>query len=271
MTRSSWIVLALATVLGLGAETASAQFSRTETFDEGLGAFDTEFGNQSNGFEFGWSESTYAGGEPGELGGLFVRVNEPTGDLSMPRILDTASFVAPVDLNQPFSASGWMQLDDESDAAGLDVNLGFFRENNPTNERIVIRILPNGSNVWRFRMAVNGASGTRLDGPPAFDSVPLAWSFVWTPSGAGNGTGTATGSVTDGTTTLELPSPLVGANAAQIDAFGVWANSASSTDLARTQRMYFDDVTYTVPEPLASFGGAAALAVLTLRCRGARG
>jgi hypothetical protein len=250
----------------LAATSARAQVSVFESFDTDLGAFDTLFGAQSSGFDFGWSDSSLAGGDPGEFGGSFARVNEPTGDLSMPRALDTASFPAPIDLREPFHAEGWMYLDDDSDDASLDVHVGFYKENNPTNERVVIRISPNGGDSWRFRMAVNTSQGTRLDAPTSFDSVPLSWSFDWTPSGAGDGSGTAIGTVSDGITTLDLPSPFVGANAASIDSFGVWANSASSTDLARTQRMFFDDVTYRVPEPsVALLGLAGALALRLLR------
>lgn len=245
----------------LATSPARAQVDVSESFDTDLGAFDTVFGTQADGFDVGWSDTSNAGGTPGELGGTFVRVNSQFGDLSMPRVLDTASFAAPIDLNQPFEASGSMVLDDVSDNAGLDVNLGFFRENNPTGERIVIRIQPNGGNEWRFRMGVNTSSGTRLDAPLVFDSVPLTWSFAWTPSGLGNGTGTAVGTVSDGVTTLDLPTPSVFANTAQLDAFGVWANSANTTDLARTQRMFFDDFVYHVPEPDPAGLGAVAIAV----------
>jgi len=246
------------------AATANAQVSVTESFDTDLGAFDTLFGAQSSGFDFGWSDTSFAGGDPGELGGSFARVNEPTGDLSMPRALDTASFTTAIDLREPFHAEGWMYLDDDSDDASLDVHVGFYKENNPTNERVVIRISPNGSDVWRFRMAVNASQGTRLDAPTSFDSVPLFWSFDWTPSQALDGSGTAVGSVSDGITTLVLPSPFVGANAASIDSFGVWANSASSTDLARTQRMFFDDLIYTAPEADGGSIGAACVGTLLL-------
>jgi hypothetical protein len=265
LARGLLAAIAAFTVLDAGA--ASAQFSRFEPFDTDLGAWDTLFGAQSDGFDIGWSDSSFAGAASGEFGGLFVRVNQPTGDLSMPRALDTASFAAPVDLDEPFHAEGWMFLDDDSDDAGLDVHVGFFRENNPTNERVVIRILPNGGDAWRFRMAVNASQGTRIDAPLGFDSVPLSWSFDWTPSGAGDGTGVAVGSVSDGVTTLTLPTPFVGANAATIDSFGVWANSASATDPTRTQSMYFDDVTYTVPEPAAALTGAIALIALARRRR----
>lgn len=259
------LLAAIAMSALLTTDMASAQFSHFETFDTDLGAWDTLFGAQADGFDIGWSDTSFASGTPGEFGGLFVRVNQPTGDLSMPRALDTASFTVPVDLDLPFHASGWMFLDDDSDDAGLDVHVGFFRENNPTNERVVLRILPNGGDAWRFRMAVNASQGTRIDAPLDFDSVPLEWSFDWTPSGAGDGSGTAIGTVSDGVTTLNLPSPFVGANAATIDAFGVWANTASATDPTRTQRMYFDDVTYTVPEPGRALAGLVALAALRRR------
>jgi hypothetical protein len=258
---AAWVLLAPAV--------ARAQVSVSETFDADLGAWDTLFGAQADGFDIGWSASSLAGGSPGEFGGLFVRVNQPTGDLSMPRALDTASFSTPIDLDQPFHAEGRMYLDDDSDDAGLDVHVGFFRENNPTNERVILRILPNGLDSWRFRMAVNASQGTRIDAPLEFDATPLVWSFDWTPSGAGDGTGTATGTVSDGVTVLTLPSPLVGANAAMVDSFGVWANSASATDPSRTQRMYFDDVTYTAPEPTAALLACAALATLSLAGRAA--
>jgi hypothetical protein len=250
----------------LATSAARAQVDVSESFDTDLGAFDTVFGTQADGFDVGWSDTAFAGGAPGELGGTFVRLNSQFGDLSMPRVLDTESFAAPIDLNQPFEASGSMFLDDVSDSAALDVNLGFFRENNPTGERIVIRIQPNGGNEWRFRMGVNTSSGTRLDAPLAFDSVPLTWSFAWTPSGLGNGTGTAVGAVSDGVTTLELPTPSAFANTAQLDAFGVWANSANTTDPARVQRMFFDDFVYHVPEPgPAGLGAVAVGMALVLR------
>lgn len=256
------LIVAIAAFALVATGTANAQVFHLETFDTDLGAWDTLFGAQNDGFDIGWSDTSFADGLAGEFGGTFVRVNQPTGDLSMPRALDTASFTAPIDLDQPFHAEGWMFLADDSGDAGLDVNLGFFRENNPTNERVVIRILPNGGGSWRFRMAVNAGQGIRIDGPAGFDAVPLAWSFDWTPSGAGDGSGTATGTVSDGVTTLTLPTPFVGANAATIDSFGVWANSASSTDPSRTQLMYFDDVTYSAPEPGALLTGAIAVAAL---------
>lgn len=243
-----------------------------EVFDADLGAWNFSFGAQSNGFALGWSDTDFAGGVAGEFGALLVRHSEPTGDLSMPRVLDTASFATALDLNQPFEASGWMLLDDVSNDAGLDVHLGFFNSNNPLNERLIVRIQPNGGDEWRFRMSANASSGTRIDAPLGFDSVPLEWSFAWVPTGSG-GTGTLTGSVSDGITTLTLPAPLVGGNTATVNSFGVWANSASSSDPARTQRMYVDDVRYTVPEPacgLASAVGALVAAVIPCRRRSAR-
>jgi hypothetical protein len=245
------------------ASSASAQ-SAVETFDADLGGWSTTFGNHENGFDFDWSDTANAGGSAGEVGGLFVRTNQPTGDLSMPRILDTASFAAPLTLNQPLSASGMMYLDDVSDTAGLDVHIGYFNENNPMNERLIIRISPNSGNVWRFRTAANTGQGTRVDAGTQFDSVPLEFHLDWVPSGLDNGTGTLTGSVSDGVTTLVLDSPFVGANTATLDSFGVWANSASSTNPSQQQRMFFDDVTYTVPEPSSMSLGMVALGSVLL-------
>ncbi len=257
--------------LGLGLLTSPAlvhaQASVFETFDADLGAWGFSFGAQANGFDLGWSDTSLAGGSPGEFGGVFVRLNQLTGDLSMPRVLDTGSFAAPLAFDQLIRASGSMFLNDDSDDAGLDVHLGFFDANNPLNERLIIRIQPNGGNQWRFRVSANTSSGARIDAPTSFDSVPLEWSFEWTPSDSGGG-GTLTGTVSDGVTTLSLPSPIVGFNTATLDSFGVWANSASSSDPSRTQQMFFDDVLYTVPEPEGGLlGGLAVLATALLRRR----
>ncbi|RIK98242.1 MAG: hypothetical protein DCC71_21060 [Proteobacteria bacterium] len=115
------------------------------------------------------------------------------------------------------------------------MHVGFFDQSDPANERLILRILPNGDDEWRFRMAANTSQGERL-GSASFDSVPLTWSLDWEPSGDGDRTGTLTGSVSDGITTLELPAPIVPANEATLDAFGVWANSASSSEPARSAR-----------------------------------
>jgi hypothetical protein len=261
----------LGVALGGWPVSTHAQSLAVETFDLDLGGWNTSFGNHAGGFDFDWSDTQNAGASAGELGGLFVRVNEPTGDLSMPRILDTASFAQPLTLNQALSASGMMYLHDVFGDAGLDVHIGYYNESNPVNERLIIRLSPNSFNVWRFRTAANASQGTRVDAGDQFDSVPLEFHFDWVPSGLNNGTGTLTGTVSDGVTTLVLDSPLVGSNTATLDSFGVWADTASTTDVNRQQLMYFDDVTYTVPEPSSVVLGVGALlgSALLLRLRAA--
>jgi len=268
--RRSWILrvgatLLVGVVLFLGSAPAGAQGSALETFDTDLGRWGTSFGNEAGGFDFGWSDTANAGGAPGEFGGLFVRVNQPTGDLAMPRVLDTAS-LSSVGLNDSLSVSGTMWLQHVSDSASSDVHIGYFNSANPTNERLILRILPNGSDIWRFRLAANQGQGVRVDAPSSFDSVVLDFRFDWVPSGLGDGTGSATGSVSDGVTTLDLPTPFPASNTAAFDSFGVWVNSASSTDVTRQQSMFFDDVEYTVPEPASIALGLGALLGLAGLC-----
>ena len=47
----------------LDAGAARAQFSRFEPFDTDLGAWDTLFGAQSDGFDIGWSDTSFASGD----------------------------------------------------------------------------------------------------------------------------------------------------------------------------------------------------------------
>jgi len=227
-----------------------------ETFDTGLGSFTTTYGLTDNGFNMGWWNTGNASGFPGEIGGLVQRYSAPVSPSPpvMPRILDTQSYLgAPLNTLMTFGASGRMYFNNPG-SAGADLNLGFWNYENPDpgSERIVLRIHSPGGGGWRFRPGDGQGSGSRIT-VPGSESVMMSFSFTFTPSGLNDGSGTISGSIFNGSTVFPLNSYNVAANSYSLDCFGIWADSAGSTDPLQYQNMYFDSFTYTVvPEPSAA-------------------
>jgi len=246
------IAMVSATLFVVGTWSVNANYA-LETFNSGLGNFTTTYGLTDNGFNMGWFNTGNASGVPGEIGGLVQRYNWPSSPTApnMPRILDTQSFATqPLNTLMTISASGKMYLNNPG-SAGTDLNLGFWNYSNPDPgaERIVLRIHSPSGGGWRFRPADGVGSGSRVTVVPS-ESIPLDFSFTFTPSGLLNGSGTITGWIYNGSTTTPLVSYNVGANSYSLNSFGIWVDSAGSTDPLQYQNMYFDNLTYTVvPEP----------------------
>jgi hypothetical protein len=254
-------------ILFAGVLCASAA-SYTETFDTSLGSWTTTGNLTVNGMNLGWQNSANAGGTAGEAGGLITRYFGANGPSDMPYMLDTVHFTgAPLDLTSTITVSGSMYLNDVT--ASQDLNFGYFNSTDPSNQRLVIRVLSpssGGTGLWRFRTAANGTSGNRVTvANNTWNNAPLTFDLTWTPTGGG--AGTLSGDVWNGANQLILPSAAVGANSAVFDSFGIWVDSASSTGTT-SQNEFFDNITYTViPEPAAGLLLAMGMAALVFRKR----
>ncbi len=248
-SRLAVTILATAVLL-LGLSSGYAATQLTETFTGGFGNWTLQSGLTDNGFNLGWANSANAGGAAGEIGGLVVLYNG--GDaFGMPRILDPLGASA-LNLNSPLSVSGQMYLDGVT-SPNMNVHIGYYNTADPGNQNLMLRMVSPTSDRWRFQFRGNGANGSRVTVPDTtWDATPLGFSFTWTPSGLNNGAGTIAGQVTKGATVLTVTSFAAPANTAVFDAFGLWIDSGGSTDITRTQIEWFDNITYTVPEPSAA-------------------
>jgi len=264
------LALAVAGAL-LAAPLAQAGVQVVNTFDNGLGTWSTTVLNHDNGYDLDWSNTSHAGGDPGEVGGLVIRFHSDTSPsaLGMPRILDTINFRGqPVDLNMPLSVSGLLYAQDIS--ANTTVHMGYYNVGAPSDQRLILRVVDpsdSGTGLWRFRFAAGG-SGSKVTVPDnSWDSTPLRFSFQWTPSGLGDGSGTVSGQVqkVSGGDPLVIPSVSLGANTFAFNAFGLWIDSSGSTKPDRQQIVFFDNVEYTiVPEPSTFLLGAMGTGLLFL-------
>lgn len=245
------------TLLLLGAPSGYALVQIGETFTGGLGYWTTTSpANTDAGNNWIWSSS--GGPFSGAIGGTLVRTNVPTSPTAfgMPRFLDTVSFAGgnTMNLNMALSVSGQMYLNDPG-TADTGIYVGYFNSAAPDVQRLALKIDgPNPRPQWRVRFAGNASTGTRTALPDAtWNAALLDFAFNFVPDGGGLGAGTVSGYVKNGAATWTVTTFGIAANTSFFDAFGIWADSSSSTDVLRTQTGWFDNIQYTVvPEPSAA-------------------
>jgi hypothetical protein len=238
---------------------------RTEDFDVDPGW--AVVGSGTNGNNFGYQTSSYAGGSPGEGGGRFTRS-------------DFVKYYADTDLGgtftleQPFSASGEFDYAVQSTADfGYTNMLGHFSTGGLG--RVGIGVNYDGSaGKFYWTPVIVLDDFTTLSASTAYTgiapNVDRTWSYSWDPDG-GTGFGALT-TVLDGVThTVELTAAqrAVGAS---MDAFGFAGLAGPSSTSSWYADIYFDDVAYTViPEPSTlivwSLLGALALTIRYWRRR----
>ena len=101
----------------IASTTASAVVVR-ESFDGDLGLFDLVVGLPGGGADFGYSDTSNAGGNPGELGGIIAR------NQSEARYVADGTLGGELTTNDVIEMSGQMMLKDiDFDGHGF---LGFF-------------------------------------------------------------------------------------------------------------------------------------------------
>ena len=215
--------------------------------------------NYANGNNFGWVNSSLAGGTPGELGGRIADFNQTT---YLFRSLDYT-----IDLNHEMHFRGKVTISNPEAWAfgsGQDINVwvGYFSSADPDNNRLGWRTYtPSASGATqplRGRARVNG--GSNYGYGILTQDVSYNFEAHWVPSGLNNGYGTYSGFI--GSYTWNDLN--YNAGTGSYDVFGlVWKESTVTVGL--NYYAYFDNFEYLVPVPepsaavLVMVGGGLAL------------
>jgi len=188
--------------------------------------------------DFGYSQTNFAGGKLGELGGTVWRST----------FASYADRVGPLNLNQPLVASGRVVLTGADPDS--DVCLGWFRsgaqEGETKNPREFIGVAIGGpTRVGHyFRPMVNNGTDTHAVAPkgPVLhpDGKPHNWSLVYDPT-ARDGQGAVTVTLDKEAVTLDLNEKLR-ADVTHLDRFGLFSPGVGGSKV----KIYFDDLEYTV-------------------------
>jgi hypothetical protein len=188
--------------------------------------------------DFGFSQTNYAGGKIGEVGGTVWRST----------FASYADRVGPLDLSKPLVASGRVVLtaaDPDSDAC-----FGWFQSGAQSGEvkkgaRQFIGIAIGGpTRVGHyFRPMVRSGTGDQAlakQGPVLHpDGKPHQWKFVYDPA-ANNGQGAVTLTFDQDTATLAL-NPQLRAELNHLDRFGLFSPGIGGSKV----KIYFADLEYT--------------------------
>lgn len=230
---------------------------KTESFETAAAAATNgwvELGSRSNGQDFGFSATTFAGGPAGEAGGVFKR------DSIRSCYVDV--YGGKLTLNDHFSASGRIIIPDVH-SGNLGPNIG---HTDSTRSGMNSASLPAGPPypAEANNIALNIVSGTTFvpeliladgsrRGETAFltglsTSTVYDWYYVYDPTGGPSGNGSLTCAViSEGVTNVGvyLLTAEDRAIGAEFDSFGLTSRALSSS--SATGPLYMDDVTYSVP------------------------
>jgi len=194
---------------------------------------------------FGFSNTNYAGGKPGELGGTFWR----SGTYAY-----YADRIGPLSLANRLQASGKVVL--KVGAPDSDMYLGWFnsanKEKPPTQAGHFLGVHIGGPTRigHYFQPSFVTAKGTRgqaAAGPVLTPGTVYNWSLVYDPN-AERGNGAITVTLGEESVTLALKKGIKG-QGARFDRFGVFTPAIGG----QIVRIYLDDLKYTAlplrPEP----------------------
>lgn len=192
--------------------------------------------------DFGFSQTHYAGGQPGEIGGIVWRADENKPGQSG----YYADRVGPLGMEQPLHAGGRVVM--TKAAADSAVLIGWFNSQThigrpPSN---FIGIMVEGpSRIGHYFRPVcsnsNGDSVIQPEGPVIHpDSQSHTWTLDYDPNGAG-GNGKVTVKLDNESVSIDLK-PGVKETGAVLDRFGMlsWQSGGLHAEI------YLDDLTYTV-------------------------
>lgn len=250
----------LAGLLGLAAVPGYAQVIRTQDFSVDPGW--TLIGHGTNGNNFGYQSTSNSGGSMGEAGGRFTRS-------TFIRTYADTNLLTPLNLNQPFSASGLFNFtNDNTPDFGTGLVIGHFQVTGPGSIGMVFNNNGTGVLHWRAGMFLNNGVEVSATSSSLLSNVQRSWSMNWDPSGGGLGGGRLTvalsGTGGGGTQTVDL-TPAQRGFGLDVDAFGFNSEAALTSLPDRLADIFIDDVTYVVgvPEPssmvlMSSFAVATA-------------
>jgi len=209
----------------------------TNKFDTGLGSFTIQGNNHDGAFDFGWLNSTNAGGTAGELGGKFVRRLEYVAYVAEP-------LFRPVALNEELWFYGSMMLTN-SVKGNNDIFLGYF--DTVSGNRMGLKIRePSSEPAGNFRFSVepNGVKLTQQLPSGTLDRFELHWVPFTNYDGTVDGSGDLSGTVAGVPFDVTYSAP----NGSTFNAFGLLAPTQGSTDTNIYYYAYFDNLEYRVPQ-----------------------
>lgn len=200
----------------------------------------TDVGGAHN---FGFSPTNYAGGKPGEVGGIFWRSDkwgyyaDPVGPFSFDDRLEARGRVALV-VGGPDSdmCFGWFRRNDSGEAPNKSGDFLGLKVGGPT--RIGHYFLP----AFTVHEQVRGLPER---GPVLRPGKSYAWSLVYDPA-ANGGQGAVTATLGDESVTLQLKQgQKAKAEQARLDHFGVFSIGPGG----QIVKLYLDDLQYTAAPP----------------------
>ncbi len=200
----------------------------------------TDVGGAHN---FGFSQTQFAGGTKGEVGGTFWRTDkwgfyaDKIGPLSFDDRLEARGKVVLVvggpDADMCF---GWFHTDDGEEAPNKAGNFLGIKVGGPT--RVGHYFLPTFTVTEQLR-------GLPNSGPILRPSKTYTWSLVYDPT-ANGGTGAITATLGDESVTHNLkPGQKNKAKDARLDRFGMFSIGPGG----QIVKLYLDDLTYTAARP----------------------
>ena len=193
--------------------------------------------DQAGAHDFGFSATSFAGGRPGEAGGVFWR----SGAYGY-----YADRVGALSMNDRLEASGKVVL--KAGAPDSDMFLGWFNSSNtakpPSDAGNFLGVHVGGpTRVGHyFHPALATAAGTKgkVEGGPLLAPGKIyEWSLVYDPQ-ANGGEGSVTVKLGDESVTLALKKGLK-RQGASFDRFGMFTSDIGG----QIVRIYFDDLRYT--------------------------
>jgi hypothetical protein len=225
--------------------------TRTETFPDASGTLFTEVGTPraagagGDYSDFGFSDSTHAGGAAGEGGGAFVRKGFPINAFADTNLGGTIGRSKTLVMSGSFNVDGWLGFD------GFFF-LGYFNAPAETSSPFLgIRFQEpgNGFSGIRARLWIREADGSGVlsgSGDPGFGTVNIelgeikAFNLTYTgnPDGSGVFSGTIDGEFV--AVTNNTPSTTT------FNAFGLGAGFFNNDYMTKQVLVYFDGLTYTV-------------------------
>lgn len=249
MNRTILLTCLLAVVVAVGS--AQALTLKTETFDTAPGDWIETNSRTSGGSvaDFGFSNTGITTGNAGEAGGTFARVGEPSS---------YGTPIGPFTLDDPIEFGGSFRIETPT-----EVRIGYFQ----VAEQHAC--CGTGATGWDFLGVGFDTTTAQMF---AYDKV-AGRSFVNTVGVSTGETHTFSYIYDPGTSiaSLSIDGGQVGTadyttrrgNGAMFDTFGIAPIGDGVFDGFRVGEQYFDDLTYTVPEP-ASLGLALGAAGMIL-------
>jgi len=216
-----------------------SEFTRSQEFQSDPGW--TSSGNGEAGNSFGYQD--------GRIGGRFTRSSfaRHYGDLELD---------APVNFNQPFSASGIFEATDINHPDfGNGMTFGHFTvggpdegvKNGPFTVGIGLTDNSRGNELWWYGGVLDN-SGLVM---PATGHVVLeldqqhSWSYSWDPQGGESYHGSLTVTLDGVASVMELTAEQRAMLTTPMNAFGLSGNAASYPSSGQFAEFFIDDVSYT--------------------------